>query len=307
MLATAAQELPSGEQWAYEFKWDGVRVLADVTDHGVHLASRAENDVTAAYPELVASLADAGNILLDGEVVAFVDGRPSFEALQTRMHVRAATEAKQLAAITPANFVVFDLLRHDGADLSRQPYAARRAELEAWFATQMPGAVTLSPSFDDAAATEATARQHGLEGVVAKRLSSRYTAGSRSPDWRKLRFVRTGDFVVIGAEAPQVGSTELSSVLLGYYAHGKLLFAGKVGSGISGPVARTLSRALVPRPDCPLADYPPPSRGRVVSWVEPTVVLEVEFSAWTSEGRLRHPVYRRLRTDKSADEAEGDR
>lgn len=307
MLATAAQHLPTGEQWSYEFKWDGVRVLADVSDRGVRLTSRAENDVTAAYPEVVATLASAGNVLLDGEVVAFVDGRPSFEALQTRMHVRVASEARQLAAVTPATFVVFDLLRRDGVDLTRQPYSLRRAELEAWLATQAVGSLTLSPAFDDAEATETTARQHGLEGVVAKRLSSRYTAGARSPDWCKLRFVRTGDFAVIGAEAPAVGSQELSSVLLGFYADGALQFAGKVGSGISGAVARTLGRNLVPRADCPLAEPPPPSPGRVVSWVEPTVVMEVEFSAWTSEGRLRHPVYRRLRTDKRPDEAEGDR
>lgn len=307
MLATAAQELPTGEQWSFEFKWDGVRVLADVTPHGVRLASRAENDVTAAYPEIVATLRDAGNVLLDGEVVAFVDRVPSFEALQSRMHVRNATEARQLANTTPATFVVFDLLRRDGDDLTRQPYAERRAALEEWLAARPPGSMTLSPAFDDAQATEATARQHGLEGVVAKRTSSRYTPGTRSPDWRKLRFVRTGDFVVIGTEAPAVGSQELSSLVLGFQDGEELRLAGKVGSGVSGPVARRLAPLLTARPTCPIAEVPRPSPGRVVSWVEPSVVVEVEFSAWTSEGRLRHPVFRRIRTDKTAVEAEGDR
>jgi bifunctional non-homologous end joining protein LigD len=307
MLATAAQDLPSDGGWAFEFKWDGVRVIADVSSRGVRLSSRAENEVTAAYPEVVATLAGTGDVLLDGEVVAFVDGRPSFEALQTRMHVRADAEARALVRTTPATYVVFDLLRRDGVDLTRSPYAERRAALESWLATLQPGSLTLSPTFDDGAATEATARQHGLEGVVAKRLSSRYTPGARSTDWRKLRFVRTGDFVVVGTEAPSVGSQQLSSALLGYYADGELRFAGKVGSGISGAVARSMTTLLLPRDDSPITPEPPPSPGRVVSWVEPTVVLEVEFTAWTGDGRLRHPVYRRLRTDKPAAEAEGDR
>ena len=307
MLATAAQKLPAGEQWSFEFKWDGVRVLADVSARSVRLASRAENDVTTAYPEVVAGLAGGGDALLDGEVVAFLDGRPSFEALQARMHVRVAADARALAVTIPATFVVFDLLRLDGADLTTQAYRQRRDLLQAWIDAHPDGALTLSPAFDDGAATEAAARQHGLEGVVAKRRASRYTPGARSSDWQKLRFVHTGDFVVIGTEAPATGSQELSSLLLAVHHGGAFRFAGKVGSGISGAVARSIASRLVHRLDCPIGEEPPVSPGRVVSWVEPTVVVEVEFTAWTSEGRLRHPVYRRLRTDKSPDEAEGDR
>jgi len=307
MLATSASKLPVGEQWAYEFKWDGVRVLADVSAKAVRLYSRAENDVTTAYPEIVAALAGTGPVLLDGEVVAFQDGKPSFEALQTRMHVRVAADARALAASTPATFVVFDLLRRGDADLAGSPYSERRAVLEAWFAEQDKPAISLSPTFDDGPATEATARQHELEGVVAKRLTSRYLPGTRSNDWHKLRFVRTGDFVVIGAEAPATGSKELSSLVLARQVEGELRFAGKVGSGIAGATARTLTRALTLRDDCPIGERPPASPGRVVRWVEPTVVVEVEFSSWTSEGRLRHPVFRQLRSDKSPDEAEGDR
>ena len=308
MLATAAQKLPRGDGWSYEFKWDGVRVLADVTGRGVRLSSRAENEVTAAYPEVVTSLKDSPDALLDGEVVAFVDGVPSFEALQARMHVRAKAEARALAETTPATFVVFDLLRLDGTDLTRQPYARRRELLQAWAEAHGTGAITLSPTFDDGPATQTAAQQHGLEGVVAKRSSSRYLAGGRSADWQKLRFVRTGDFAVIGTEAPANGSQELSSLVLGYRdGAGELVFAGKVGSGVSGAVARAIDSQLVHVGRCVLAEIPPASPGRVVSWVEPTLVVEVEFTAWTGEGRLRHPVFRRLRTDKSVDEAEGDR
>jgi len=307
MLATAAAKLPIGEDWAYEFKWDGVRVIADVSAKAVRLYSRAGNEVTTAYPEIVAALSWAKPVVLDGEVVAFRDGVPSFEALQTRMHVRVAADARALAAITPATFVVFDLLRDGSKDLTGATYAERRGALAAWFAEHENPALTLSPTFDDGPATEDAARQHRLEGVVAKRLGSRYLPGTRSPDWRKLRFVRTGDFVVIGAEAPATGSQQLSSLVLGRHADGAIHFAGKVGSGIAGATARALTRELTFREDCPIAERPPASPGRVVRWTEPTVVVEVEFSSWTSEGRLRHPVYRRLRTDKSPDEAEGDR
>ena len=290
MLATSAPKLPTGEPWSYEFKWDGVRVLATVSTKGVRLHSRAENEVTTAYPELVAALSGSGDVLIDGEVVAFVDGRPSFEALQTRMHVRAAAEARALAGVTPATYVVFDLLRQDGVDLSREPYfdpagpRSRPGRLQ-----HDAPSLTLSPIFSDGAATEAAARQHDLEGVVAKRLTSRYVAGSRSPDWRKLRFVRTGDFVVIGTEMPAVGSQEVSSVLLACYREDELRFAGKVGSGISAAVARALGKVLVAHTDCPIAELPAASPGRVVSWVEPTVVIEVEFTAWTERGPTPAP------------------
>src|SRR3954471_16876616 len=160
MLATAASKLPVGKQWAYEFKWDGVRVLADVSAKAVRLYSRAENEVTTAYPEIVGALSGAGPVLLDGEVVAFQNGKPSFEALQTRMHVRVVADARALAISTPATFVVFDLLRQGRQDLGGRPYIERRAALEAWFAEQDNPAITLSPMFDDGPATEATARQH---------------------------------------------------------------------------------------------------------------------------------------------------
>jgi bifunctional non-homologous end joining protein LigD len=304
MLATAVHVLPRGDGWAYEFKWDGVRALIDVSARGVRLFSRRGNEITTAYPELVAMLRGAGDAMLDGEIVAFVDGRPSFEALQTRMHVRAGAEARRLAEITPVTFVAFDLLRRDGAALLSSPYAQRRAALEAW-ALDHPGG-TLSPSFDDGAATEAAAREHGLEGVVAKRSASAYRPGIRSPDWMKLRFVRTGDFVVIGWEAPADTPDTLSSLVLGMSTPDGLAFAGKAGSGLTGRTAATLQRRLRRRSQSAVTPDPPPSPGRVTRWVDPEVVVEIEFTLWTSEHRLRHPVFRRLRDDKTIEEAVGD-
>jgi len=308
MLATAAQTLPIGEQWSYEFKWDGVRALIDIRERGPKIFSRAENDITAAYPELSNAAAACPDALLDGEIVAFVDGHPSFDALQTRMHVRDRAEALRLAAETPVSFVVFDVLRCDGVDVTTRPLSERRQLLTDWIARDVETTAWLTPSpvFADGPATEAAARQHGLEGVVAKRISSKYRPGQRSADWHKLRFVRTGDFVVIGWEAPAEGSRELSSVVLAYYVDGALTYAGKAGSGLTGPVARKLQASLTTREDCPLDEAPPASPGRSVTWVEPAVVVEIEFHTWTDDGRLRHPVFRRIRTDKLASEAAGD-
>jgi bifunctional non-homologous end joining protein LigD len=305
MLATSIAALPRGPGWAFEFKWDGVRALLDVTDDGVRIRSRAGNEITAAYPELAAQAADLGDALLDGEIVAFVEGRPSFDALQSRMHVRSAGDARRLAAVVPVTFVAFDVLRRFGLDLTSRPYSERRATLERW-AAERPDWV-LSPAFDDGPATERAAREHQLEGVVAKRLDSPYRPGARSPDWLKLRFARTGEFVVVGWEGSAERPDELSSVVLACYADGVLTFAGKAGSGLTGATAKRLRGMLVERGDCPLDAVPPPSPGRrVVHWVDPAVVVEIEFANWTDERRLRHPVFRGVRTDKAVGEAVGD-
>ncbi len=305
MLATAVTSLPRGEGWAFEFKWDGVRALIDVGEAGVRIWSRAGNEVTTAYPELVALAGDVGDALLDGEIVAFGDdGRPSFDRLQSRMHVRSVADAHRLASAAPVTFVAFDLVRRFGVDLTARPYLERRATLERW-AAERPG-WTLSPSFDDGEATEAAARQHGLEGVVAKRTGSAYRPGLRSPDWQKLRFVRSGDFVVLGWEGAAEHPDELSSVVLGCYVDGVLTYAGKAGSGLTAQTARELREMLAPSTSCALPTAPPPTTGRVVHWVVPGVVVEVGFVTWTDDRRLRHPVFRRVRVDKTADEALGD-
>jgi bifunctional non-homologous end joining protein LigD len=275
MLATPAATLPAGPDWTYEFKWDGVRALVEVAAGAVHVTTRLGGDATVAYPELATLGEGIDDALLDGEVVAFADGRPSFGLLQTRMHVRAA-----------------------------RPHAERRATLER-LAADHPQ-LTVSPSFDDGAATEAAAREHLLEGVVAKRRSSHYRAGQRAPDWVKVKFVRRGEFVVVGWEADADSPAALSSLLLGYYDTDELRFAGKVGSGLSGRESRSLHETLTERADCPLRTVPVPSPGRVVTWVEPEVVVEVSYSHWADDGRLRHPVFLGVRVDKNAREVARD-
>jgi bifunctional non-homologous end joining protein LigD len=305
MLATSVSTLPTGAGWAYEFKWDGVRALLQVTDRGARLISRQGNDVSAGYPELIAQAADIGDGIFDGEIVAFVDGRPSFDRLQTRMHLRSKAEVARMASDCPVTYVLFDVLRRYGVELTDRPYSERRATLER-FAAEHPG-WTLSPSFDDGPATEQVAREHGLEGVVAKRLDSQYRPGVRSDDWRKLRFVRAGEFVVIGWEAAPEHPNTLSSLILAMTVDGELRYAGRAGSGLTGRTAAQLKGMLTERPDPPVAGVPPAIRSRRLRWVEPAVVVDIQFQMWTDDQRLRAPVFRGIRTDKTVDEARGDR
>ncbi len=305
MLAMPAETLPPGDGWMYEFKWDGVRALVEVIGGRVRVHSRLGNEVTAAYPELARLGAGIDDALVDGEIVALRDGRPSFALLQTRMHVRAKTQAARLAAESPVTFIAFDLLRLYGVDLTARPLAERRATLQRLCADYRQW--TTSPAFDDGPATEAAAREHGLEGVMAKRLSSSYHPGHRSANWLKVKFVRRGEFVVLGWEANASTPGVLSSLLVGYFDEdGEPAFAGKVGSGLAQRVASALQRRLVVRSQSVLAQPPPPSPGRVATWVEPRVVVEVSFTHWAADGRLRHPVFLRIRDDKEPREVTRD-
>jgi bifunctional non-homologous end joining protein LigD len=300
MLATAASVLPVGPGWAYEFKWDGIRALVDVSRTRTVVISRAQNDIGAGYPELAHCGDGLEDALLDGEIVAFDEGRPSFGRLQTRMHVRDPSILTRLAAECPVTYIIFDVLRLYGVDLTSRPLTERRETLERLVEVH-PG-WTLSPSFDDGPATETAARQHGLEGVVAKRLASRYRPGLRTADWVKVKFIQRDDFLVVGWEADRAEPNRLSSLLLGCYGRSGLVLAGKVGSGLTVHSAGELQRRLVGRPDCPLPTLPPRSPGRIVTWVEPEVVVAVQYTSWADDGRLRSPVFRGIREDVGVDD-----
>jgi bifunctional non-homologous end joining protein LigD len=301
MLATAAATLPVGDEWAYEFKWDGVRALVDIIGGSLRIRSRAGNDVTAAYPELAALGEGVDDALVDGEIVALVDGRPSFGRLQTRMHIRSSRQAAQLAQDCPVSFIAFDLLRLYGVDLTGRPLVERRATLERHAAEHPQW--TVSPQFEDGAATEAAAHQHGLEGVVAKKLGGTYRPGVRAPDWLKVKFARRGAFAVIGWEAPADAPDVLSSLLVGYREQDAWRLAGKVGSGLAPREAAALHRRLHGRATALVTPVPPRSPGRVTHWVEPEVVVEVRYTEWVD--RLRHPVFLGVRDDKRPEEITG--
>ena len=307
MLATAGK-LPTGPGWAYEFKWDGVRTLVDSSTSGFTLTSRLGNDVTVAYPELAGLAGVAEDVLLDGEVVSFVDGRPSFSALQSRMHVRRAVEARRLASLAPVTYLAFDVLRLYGVDLTSRPFAERRATLER---LEVAGPHwTVSPLFDDGPATAQAATENGLEGVVAKRLSSVYRPGYRTQDWIKVRFSHRQEFVVGGWEHGEGGRTGgIGSLLLGVYEAGQLVYAGQVGTGFTAAALRSMEKRLRPYvvSTSPFVSMPPDVRGRPITWVRPEVVVEVEFAEWTVEGRLRFASFQGVRTDKRPEEVVRER
>jgi bifunctional non-homologous end joining protein LigD len=292
MLAVAATGLPTddGPRWAYEMKWDGYRAIIEVTSGRLRIASRRGNDITARYPELTA-LPDPlskVDVVLDGEIVVLDDGgRPSFQALQ--QHTSAAA------------VMVFDVLHLDGHDLTALAWSERRAVLER---LGISGTFWQTPAVSIGHGPEAleTARRLGLEGVVAKRLDSPYRVGRRSSEWRKVKLDRRQEFVV-GGWLPGKGRLQgtVGALLVGYHEEpgGMLHYAGRAGSGLGDATRERLATTLVRRPTSPFEPVPPLGRDRRDAvWVEPTAVVEVRFSDWTSDGLMRQPTFLGERDDK---------
>jgi len=303
MLATTGPLPPDAPEatarWSFEVKWDGVRVLAAVEGGRVRLSSRNGNDVTSSYPELRGLGEQLGSrqALLDGEVVAFRDGRPDFGLLQSRMHVARPTAA--LLRDTPVTLLLFDVLHLEGRSLLDAPYDERRAALEA-LGLDGPS-WSVPPAFvgTGSAVHEAT-RAQGMEGVVAKRRDSRYEPGRRTDCWVKVKHVQRQSAVVAGWKPGEGGRAgRVGSLLLGVQADEGLVFAGHVGTGFTQATLRLLMDRLTPlRRDSPPFDGPVPrEHARHAVWVEPRLVCDVEFTAWTRDGRLRHPSFKGLRDD----------
>jgi bifunctional non-homologous end joining protein LigD len=293
MLASTGP-LPSGPGWAYEFKWDGIRAIAIISGGATRLYARSGVEVTAAYPELARIGEGLDDTVLDGEVVTMDEaGRPSFQLLAERMHVREPARAARLAVALPVSYLAFDVLRAAGRDVRASAYTIRREVLEAL--SLGPRAV-IPPSFDDGPATVAASRDNALEGVVAKRVGSHYQPGLRSPDWVKVKLEESCEFVV-GGWRP--GKRALGALLVGVPVADGLTFRGRVGGGISGAAERALLDALsdLSVSQSPFADAVPREDARGAVWVEPRLVVEVKFSHRTRDGRLRFPRFLRIRPD----------
>ena len=303
MLAVTGPVPRDPAAWALEMKWDGVRALAFIEQGRVRLMSRTERDITVAYPELARLGAATAHkqLLLDGEIVVFgAGGWPEFEALQPRMHVTSAAQAALLAGQTPVMYLVFDLLQLDGRPLTDLPYTERRALLDE-LALSGPSWQT-PPSFpgSDFAAVQAVSRQHGMEGVVAKRLDSRYAPAVRTDSWRKIKNVRSQEAVVAGYKPGKGNRTgQVGSLLIGVHDASGLIYAGHVGTGFTDETLRMLGSRLRPlrRADSPFDGPVPPEHARPAVWVEPELVIQVAFDRWTKAGRMRAPVYKGLRDD----------
>jgi bifunctional non-homologous end joining protein LigD len=311
MLATPGRLPADDAAWAFEMKWDGLRAICYLEDEGIRLTSRTGRDITAVYPELAGMpdalrAAGAASAVLDGELVAFGDeGWPSFEAMQQRMNLSAADDVRVFAARIPVTYLLFDLLALNGYALLDLPYRERRSLLDElglggrhW---QTPPAFTGESGADVLAAS----RLQHMEGIVAKRLASRYEPGRRTQSWIKVKNVRRQEVVVGGWRPGERARTgQIGSLLVGVQEPEGLAYAGHVGTGFTQQTLGMLAGLLEPlrRAGSPFFTDVPPEHARNAVWVEPRVVVEVAFTQWTNAGRLRAPAYKGLRDDKDPTE-----
>ncbi|HEX7739179.1 MAG TPA: non-homologous end-joining DNA ligase [Marmoricola sp.] len=302
MLATRGDTIPPGPDWVHEVKWDGIRLLVEIDGDRVRASTRNENDVTAGFPELQALAGAGSGVLLDGEMVVIGEGAPSFGAVVERVHVRERARAERLAAAAPATLLAFDLLRHEGDDVTRLAWEQRRGLLEG---LSLDGAACqVPPTYDDGASLMAAVAQQGLEGIVSKRRASLYHPGRRSRDWLKFPIRPTGSYVVGGFRFETGSDRRLGAVLVGQPGRGGLEFRGRVGSGLAGRAGATLLALLAPLAEerSPFASDLPRADREGTLWVRPEVIVDVQYLAVTGDGRLRQPAYRGVRSDLDPDD-----
>lgn len=292
-LATLVKTPPSGSQWLHEIKLDGYRVGCLIGDGRVTLVSRNGRDLTGTFPEIAeaARTLRAHDAVIDGELVMLrPDGRTSFEALQ--QVVSGGVPRSGLA------YVAFDLLRLDGERIDALPLEARKARLRTLIGRAKTGRIRYMDHIDGpGAACLAEACRLGLEGLVSKRRDLPYQSGRRD-SWQKTKCVKRGLFAIGGFTDPEGSRAGLGALTVGRYDDGRLVFAGRVGTGFSHAVALDLRRRLdgLAQRACPFDPPPTGPLARRVHWVKPTLTCEVAFIELTRGGLLRHPSFLGLKT-----------
>ena len=299
-LATLAKEAPEGDAWLHELKLDGYRAQATLERGKVTLRTRRGHDWTEKFPAIAAAVAglEAKTAILDGEIVALrADGSTDFQALQNALDAR---RSDQLV------YCVFDLLHEDGEDLLPRPLEERKARLEALLerSPQDPALRYVKHALGGGAELFLEACRTGLEGIISKRRDAPYRSG-RGPGWLKVKCVGRQEFVVGGFTITPDGRGTLAALLLGVHDEktGKLVPVGRAGTGFSDKERARLLALLRPLAVVKPPFDPPPAAGDrrgKVTWVKPRHVAEIEFRAWTSDGRLRQASYKGMRLDKAA-------
>ncbi len=307
MLAAVGTEIPRGEGWVFEPKYDGIRILGFASGDGVALISRNGLDKTRQFPEIVDALREVHArakrpFVIDGEVVAMRDGAPArFQELQSRMHVNDRDAIELHRSESPAALMVFDMLVDGKQALVAEPWRVRRKHLAALL--RPPGrsnALRLSDVADDGEAMLRHARRHAWEGIIAKRADAAYDVGKRSRAWLKLKIEHRQEFVVGGWTEPRKSREHIGALLLGYYdADGRLVYAGHTGTGFSQRTLLDTYRRLrrLERKTSPFSTTP--RTNERAHWAQPALVAEIKFNEWTADGRLRQPVFLGFRDDKS--------
>ena len=293
-LATLGSEPPSGDRWLHEIKFDGYRIGCIIDQKGVRLISRNGKDWTHVFPSIAeaAKKLKTRDAIIDGEVAMVMeDGRTSFAALQQA--------AAGTASHTPLVYFVFDLLRLNGERLDQLPLEERKRRLRALVGAKQTGRVRYAEHIlGEGEKLFEHATTIGLEGIISKRRDLPYEPG-RSDSWRKSKVIQRGVFVIGGVTDPEGSRVGLGALLVGYCDESRLIFAGRVGTGFSHAFAVELRERLdkLAQKHCPFD--PPIVKGpeRLAHWVKPVLKCEATYTEWTNDGRLRHPVFVKLRKD----------
>ncbi len=291
MLSQAGEPFDS-DQFLFEVKWDGTRCLAFVEDARIRLINRRDIDMRPRYPELACLARLPSGTVLDGEIVVLEDGKPSFARLQQREHLQDAAKIAVRAQRLPATLIAFDLLFRGGVELMRLPLTERKRQLSE-VVEQLRDAHVIASDFIIGSGKQyfAAAEQHGLEGIMAKRLSSRYQPGKRSGDWLKIKVAREEDFDIIGYTMMETGAEAIGALLIGERSGNRWVYKGKVGSGFTDAQRAGFYQVLRAAPEL---GKPPPEGPREGHWRQTGCKCRVRFFEKSAIGMLRAPVFKGL-------------
>ncbi|MUO44740.1 non-homologous end-joining DNA ligase [Agrobacterium vitis] len=289
-LALLKSKPPEGDDWAYEIKWDGYRLAIHIEPTGIRILTKAGHDWTSRFPEIEKGARDLGvaSAIIDGEAIMYdQQGRSDFNLLQSSLGGRAGKKT------SPAQFVAFDLLYLDGHNIQNTELRVRRHLLQDLIGNHEGSSIKFSEAFDTDGATLFQAScDHGLEGIIAKHLDSPYRSG-RLGDWIKVKCIQSESFFVVGYEPSATGG--FRSLLLGAYRGNQVVYVGSVGTGFKEATSRQLRSMMAKLPWKKTAPPVLYSGTRSVTWLQPTLIAEIEYRGWTSDGKLRHSSFKGLR------------